>query len=160
MWAHIWISKKDKTKQLSINKVRWLGILVTLLFISNTLTTIPWWVPILANIFLKVIGRCLQGADGYLWNERKGQGRKQDIQCLWSTRLNTVKMAMIPNLTANSFQALSKSSLPFCSNWQAVPKIHMDMQGTQKIQKILEKEEQGGLTLLNFKTYRLILAKK
>ena len=32
------------------------------------------------------------------------------------------------------------------------------MQGTQKIHKILEKEEQQGFTLLNFKTYSVLLA--
>lgn len=66
------------------------------------------------SIFLKVIGKHLQEADGYLWhgrNEGKKEGRKGQEDSMfmnWKT-VNTVKMAIIAKFNIDSFQALSKS---------------------------------------------------
>ena len=60
--------------------------------------------------------------------EGRKEGKKDSMFMNWKT-VNT-----------EPFLALSKSQLPFYNNWQAVPKIYMEMQGTQKIHKILEKE--------------------
>lgn len=66
------------------------------------------------SIFLKVIGKHLQEADGYLWHERNEgkkegrKGKKDSMFMNWKT-VNTVEMAIIPKFNTDSFQALSKS---------------------------------------------------
>lgn len=65
--------------------------------------------------------------------------------CLCIGRLSFVKVPCTPNWSTDSIQSQSKSDLLFFSfrKRHADPKIHTDIQGTQKSKKNLENTEQS-----------------
>ena len=48
------------------------------------------------------------------------------------------------NWCTDSIESLSKSQLPFCKNWQANSKIHMEIQKVQNSQNKSEKKKKAG----------------
>ena len=116
--------------------------------------TIPFTIAWKIKIYLQMKEAQSSYSENYktLLKETKDLNKWKDSNAHWLEDLILLRWQYSPNWFTDSTQSPSDSQL--YRNWQAYPKAHMEIQGTQNSQNSTKKEEQNcRIQLFHFKTY-------